>query len=64
MTLTHGILIVCLTAYISFIDGPWPLTHAGEVWICVTAKYAGVLSLDLFQYTWQLFELQHEIDLD
>uniref|UniRef100_A0A674CYQ2 TLC domain containing 5b n=1 Tax=Salmo trutta TaxID=8032 RepID=A0A674CYQ2_SALTR len=29
VTLTHGILIVCLTAYISFIDGPWPLTHAG-----------------------------------
>ncbi|XP_010868625.1 TLC domain-containing protein 5 [Esox lucius] len=29
VTLTHGVIIVCLTAYICFIDGPWPLTHAG-----------------------------------
>ncbi|XP_065140721.1 TLC domain-containing protein 5 [Paramisgurnus dabryanus] len=29
VTLFHGILIVCLTAYIGFIAGPWPLTHPG-----------------------------------
>ncbi|KAM6970059.1 TLC domain-containing protein 5 [Aplochiton taeniatus] len=29
VTLCHGILIVLLTAYIAFIDGPWPFTHAG-----------------------------------
>ncbi|KAJ0004124.1 hypothetical protein NQD34_010338 [Periophthalmus magnuspinnatus] len=30
VTLSHGILIVLLTAYVVFIDGPWPLTHAGS----------------------------------
>ncbi|XP_030648963.1 TLC domain-containing protein 5-like [Chanos chanos] len=30
VTLFHGILIVCLTAYIGFIDGPWPFTHPGS----------------------------------
>uniref|UniRef100_A0A8C2IHG3 TLC domain containing 5b n=1 Tax=Cyprinus carpio TaxID=7962 RepID=A0A8C2IHG3_CYPCA len=29
VTLLHGILIVCVTAYISFIAGPWPFTHPG-----------------------------------
>ncbi|KAG9351472.1 hypothetical protein JZ751_022722, partial [Albula glossodonta] len=29
VTLFHGILIVCVTAYIGFIDGPWPFTHPG-----------------------------------
>ncbi|KAJ8388327.1 hypothetical protein AAFF_G00134810 [Aldrovandia affinis] len=29
VTLIHGILIVCVTAYIGFIDGPWPFTHPG-----------------------------------
>ncbi|KAF7206701.1 TLC domain-containing protein 5 [Nothobranchius furzeri] len=29
VTLTHGVLIVLLTAYVVFIDGPWPFTHAG-----------------------------------
>uniref|UniRef100_A0A3Q3WV79 TLC domain-containing protein n=1 Tax=Mola mola TaxID=94237 RepID=A0A3Q3WV79_MOLML len=29
VTLSHGVLIVLLTAYVVFIDGPWPLTHAG-----------------------------------
>ncbi|KAK1787562.1 hypothetical protein P4O66_016053 [Electrophorus voltai] len=29
VTLLHGILIVAVTAYICFIDGPWPFTHAG-----------------------------------
>ncbi|XP_062845244.1 TLC domain-containing protein 5 [Trichomycterus rosablanca] len=30
VTLLHGLLIVFLTAYIGFIDGPWPFTHAGS----------------------------------
>ncbi|XP_029029891.2 TLC domain-containing protein 5 [Betta splendens] len=30
VTLSHGVLIVLLTAYVIFIDGPWPLTHAGS----------------------------------
>uniref|UniRef100_A0A3Q0S3F0 TLC domain containing 5b n=1 Tax=Amphilophus citrinellus TaxID=61819 RepID=A0A3Q0S3F0_AMPCI len=29
VTLSHGVLIVLLTAYVVFVDGPWPLTHAG-----------------------------------
>ena len=34
VTLTHGVCIVLLTAYVVFIDGPWPFTHAGrsEAW--------------------------------
>lgn len=30
VTLSHGIIIVLLTAYVVFVDGPWPFTHAGE----------------------------------
>ncbi|XP_032636271.1 TLC domain-containing protein 5-like [Chelonoidis abingdonii] len=30
VTLTHGVLATCLSAYIGFIDGPWPLTHPGS----------------------------------
>lgn len=30
VTLTHGILATLLSAYIGFIDGPWPLSHPGE----------------------------------
>uniref|UniRef100_A0A087XB98 TLC domain containing 5b n=2 Tax=Poecilia TaxID=8080 RepID=A0A087XB98_POEFO len=29
VTLTHGVIIVLLTAYVVFVDGPWPFTHAG-----------------------------------
>nr|XP_061818739.1 TLC domain-containing protein 5-like [Nerophis lumbriciformis]XP_061818740.1 TLC domain-containing protein 5-like [Nerophis lumbriciformis] len=29
VTLSHGVVIVLLTAYVIFVDGPWPLTHAG-----------------------------------
>ncbi|KAF5896857.1 transmembrane protein, partial [Clarias magur] len=27
VTLFHGILAVCITAYIGYIDGPWPFTY-------------------------------------
>lgn len=29
VTLSHGVLIVLLTGYVVFVDGPWPFTHAG-----------------------------------
>lgn len=37
VTLIHGVVIVLLTAYVIFIDGPWPLTHAGQ-WHEATAS--------------------------
>ncbi|KAK2505985.1 hypothetical protein MC885_004085 [Smutsia gigantea] len=30
VTFTHGILSIGLSAYIGFIDGPWPFTHPGS----------------------------------
>lgn len=30
VTLCHGVAIVLLTAYVLFVDGPWPFTHAGQ----------------------------------
>lgn len=30
VTLSHGVLIVLLTGYVAFVDGPWPFTHAGQ----------------------------------
>ncbi|TWW75203.1 TLC domain-containing protein 5 [Takifugu flavidus] len=29
VTLSHGVVIVLLTGYVVFVDGPWPFTHAG-----------------------------------
>ncbi|KAK9962132.1 hypothetical protein ABG768_007510 [Culter alburnus] len=29
VTLFHGILAVCITAYLGYIDGPWPFTNPG-----------------------------------
>ncbi|XP_047676796.1 TLC domain-containing protein 5a isoform X2 [Tachysurus fulvidraco] len=29
VTLFHGILAVCITAYIGYVDGPWPFTYPG-----------------------------------
>ncbi|XP_053177260.1 TLC domain-containing protein 5a isoform X2 [Scomber japonicus] len=29
VTLLHGILAVCITAYIGYVDGPWPFTDPG-----------------------------------
>jgi len=31
VTLFHGILAVCITAYIGYIDGPWPFTNPGKM---------------------------------
>lgn len=30
VTLCHGLVIVLLMAYVVFIVGPWPFTHAGQ----------------------------------
>lgn len=30
VTFTHGVLSIGLSAYIGFIDGPWPFTHPGR----------------------------------
>nr|XP_060643543.1 TLC domain-containing protein 5-like [Anolis sagrei ordinatus] len=30
ITLMHGLIITFLSGYITFIDGPWPLTHPGH----------------------------------
>lgn len=29
VTLLHGLIVTCLSGYVMFLDGPWPLTHAG-----------------------------------
>ncbi|XP_068601219.1 TLC domain-containing protein 5a [Brachionichthys hirsutus] len=29
VTLVHGILAVCITAYIGYVDGPWPFAYPG-----------------------------------
>lgn len=30
VTLVHGILAVCITGYIGYVDGPWPFTYPGR----------------------------------
>lgn len=30
VTLVHGILAICITAYIGYVDGPWPFSYPGE----------------------------------
>ncbi|KAG8141561.1 hypothetical protein E2320_007166 [Naja naja] len=31
VTLTHGVFATCLSGYIGFIDGPWPMTYPGPL---------------------------------
>uniref|UniRef100_A0A3Q3GVU2 TLC domain containing 5b n=1 Tax=Labrus bergylta TaxID=56723 RepID=A0A3Q3GVU2_9LABR len=53
VTLSHGVLIVLLTAYVIFIDGPWPLTHAGtENTELQTLSLAVCLGYFLFDMGW------------
>lgn len=43
VTLVHGILAVCITAYIGYVDGPWPFTHPGrtqKLWIHIVLMSA------------------------
>lgn len=44
VTLSHGVLIVLLTAYVVFIDGPWPLTHAGQ-WHSSDVTFQKIMNL-------------------
>uniref|UniRef100_A0A663LY71 TLC domain-containing protein n=1 Tax=Athene cunicularia TaxID=194338 RepID=A0A663LY71_ATHCN len=51
VTLTHGILATCLSAYIGFIDGPWPMSHPGSP---NTALQVHVLCLSLGYFLFDL----------
>ncbi|CAG5870388.1 unnamed protein product [Menidia menidia] len=53
VTLSHGVLIVLLTAYVVFVDGPWPFTHAGtENTALQTQALAVCLGYFLFDLGW------------
>ncbi|XP_029957010.1 transmembrane protein 136-like [Salarias fasciatus] len=53
VTLSHGVLIVLLTAYVVFVDGPWPLTHAGtENTELQTSALCVCLGYFLFDMAW------------
>ncbi|XP_028838446.1 TLC domain-containing protein 5 [Denticeps clupeoides] len=56
VTLFHGVVIVLLTAYIGFIDGPWPFTYPGSenTWLQTMAM---VLSLGyfIFDMAWCMY---------
>uniref|UniRef100_A0A3Q2XYJ5 TLC domain containing 5b n=1 Tax=Hippocampus comes TaxID=109280 RepID=A0A3Q2XYJ5_HIPCM len=53
VTLTHGVAIVMLTAYVVFVDGPWPLTHAGsENTALQTSALCVCLGYFLFDMAW------------
>ncbi|XP_056451521.1 TLC domain-containing protein 5-like [Gadus chalcogrammus] len=55
VTLTHGVFIVLLTAYVVFIDGPWPFTHAGtENTVLQTQALAICLGYFFFDMGWCL----------
>nr|XP_054503409.1 TLC domain-containing protein 5-like isoform X1 [Agelaius phoeniceus] len=63
VTLVHGLVVTCLSGYVMFLDGPWPLTHAGSP---NTPLQIHVLSLTLgyfiFDLGWCLY-FQTEGDL-
>ncbi|XP_061596289.1 TLC domain-containing protein 5-like [Cololabis saira] len=51
VTLSHGVVIVLLTGYVVFVDGPWPFTHAGtentELQILALAVCLGYFMFDI-----------------
>ncbi|XP_056140222.1 TLC domain-containing protein 5 [Lampris incognitus] len=56
VTLSHGVFIVLLTAYVIFIDGPWPFTHAGtDNTKLQTLALAICLGYFIFDMGWCLF---------
>ncbi|XP_023797227.1 transmembrane protein 136-like [Cyanistes caeruleus] len=63
VTLLHGLIVTFLSGYVVFLDGPWPLTHAGSP---NTPLQIHVLSLTLgyfiFDLGWCLY-FQTEGDL-
>ncbi|XP_078389584.1 TLC domain-containing protein 5-like isoform X1 [Cetorhinus maximus] len=56
VTLIHGVLIVSFSAYVGFVDGPWPFTHPGSP---NTALQIQVLCLSLgyfiFDMCWCIY---------
>ncbi|KAM4545879.1 LOW QUALITY PROTEIN: TLC domain-containing protein 5 [Odontesthes bonariensis] len=52
VTLSHGVLIVLLTAYVVFVDGPWPFTHAGLNTELQTFALAVCLGYFFFDMGW------------
>ncbi|KFO96131.1 Transmembrane protein 136, partial [Calypte anna] len=51
VTLLHGVIVTCLSGYVAFLDGPWPLTHAGSA---NTSLQIHVLSLTLGYFIFDL----------
>ncbi|XP_078538284.1 TLC domain-containing protein 5 isoform X1 [Lissotriton helveticus] len=51
VTVIHGFLIISLSAYVGFIDGPWPFTHPGSL---NTALQVQVLCLTLGYFIFDL----------
>ncbi|XP_071625065.1 TLC domain-containing protein 5-like [Heliangelus exortis] len=51
VTLLHGVIVTCLSGYVTFLDGPWPLTHAGSA---NTSLQIHVLSLTLGYFIFDL----------
>ncbi|XP_066495805.1 TLC domain-containing protein 5-like [Tiliqua scincoides] len=56
VTLMHGLIVTLLSGYIALIDGPWPLTHAGDpnttlqAWLmCLTLGYF------IFDLSWCIY---------
>ncbi|XP_070621298.1 TLC domain-containing protein 5-like [Erythrolamprus reginae] len=63
VTLLHGSMVTFISGYIVFVDGPWPLTHAGhpnttlqEFVLCLSLGYF------IFDFCWCAL-LDHEDDL-
>ncbi|XP_030634500.1 TLC domain-containing protein 5a [Chanos chanos] len=56
VTLLHGILAVCITAYIGYVDGPWPFTHPGtkNTPLQITAMVVS-LSYFVFDMAWCVY---------
>ncbi|XP_030077296.1 TLC domain-containing protein 5 [Microcaecilia unicolor] len=51
VTVIHGVIIISFTAYVGFIDGPWPFTHPGSP---NTALQVQVLCLSLGYFIFDL----------
>ena len=52
VTFTHGILSIGLSAYIGFIDGPWPFTHPG-MWEMLENFPLGIYDLEVVLEGWE-----------
>ncbi|NXP69666.1 TM136 protein, partial [Ramphastos sulfuratus] len=56
VTLLHGVIVTCLSGYVTLLDGPWPLTHAGSPnTILQTHVLCLTLGYFLFDLGWCLY---------